>query len=129
MHVEIPADRDILKAIISLTIEKDFSTEMNIHMVIHIDPVVTGDERLDQVKEVVEGILENIDPDLSMHDFRAVFGKQHSKLIFEVTVPPSFKTNNEDLIYRIRRDIQRYNPQYNSVITIDRNYISSTHHE
>jgi len=130
VHVEIPADRDILEShhIID-TIEKDFSTEMNIHMVIHIDPVVTGDERLDQVKEVVEDILNNIDPDLSMHDFRAVFGKQHSKLIFEVTVPPSFKTNNEDLIYRIRRDIQRYNPQYNSVITIDRNYISSTHHE
>ena len=130
VHVEIPADRDILEShhIID-TMEKDFGTDMNIHMVIHIDPVVTGDERLDQVKEVVEDILNNIDPDLSMHDFRAVFGKQHSKLIFEVTVPPSFKTNNEDLIYRIRRDIQRYNPQYNSVITIDRNYISSTHHE
>lgn len=130
VHVEMPAERDSLESheIID-NIEKDFSTEMNIHMVIHMDPVVTGDEQLNQLKAVVEGIVRDIDPGLSMHDFRAVLGKQHSKLIFEVTVPPSFKADNEDLTYRICRAIRCHNPLYDSVITIDRNYISSTHEE
>lgn len=128
VHLEVPAERDILEShhIID-AIEKDFSTEMNIQMVIHMDPVVTGDEQLDRLKAVVDGIVKDIDPELSMHDFRAVLGKQHVKLIFEVTVPPSFKADNEELINRIRQAIQRYNPQYESVITLDRNYISSTH--
>jgi len=130
VHLEVPAERDFLESHhIVDTIEKDFSTDMNIHMVIHMDPVVTGDEQLDRLKAVVEGIVKDIDPGLSMHDFRAVLGKQQSKLIFEVTVPPSFKANNEELIQRIRQAIQRYNPHYESVITLDRNYISSTHRE
>lgn len=130
VHVEVPADRDILESheIID-EIEKDFSSEMNIHLVIHMDPVVTGNADLDRLKGVVEGIVKDIHPDLSMHDFRAVIGKQHTKLIFEVTVPPTCKSNNEDLIYRICRAVRSCNPQYESVITIDRNYISSTHRE
>ena len=122
VHAEVPADSDILDIHHLIDhIEKDFSTGMDIHMVIHIDPVVTGDDRLDQVKGDVESILKDIDPDLSMHDFRAVFGKSHTKLIFEVTVPPSCRADNEELIHRIRKAIKRCNPQYNSVITIDRN--------
>lgn len=130
VHAEVPAERDILEShqIID-AIEKDFSTELGIHMVIHLDPVVSGDERLDRVKAEVENILKSIDSGLSMHDFRVVFGKNQSRLIFEVLVPPYFKTDDEELIRRIRKAIRRYNPDYNSVITIDRNYISSTHEE
>jgi len=130
VHAEVPADSNIVEIhhIID-DIEKDFSTEMDIQMVIHVDPVVTGDERLDRVKGDVKGILKDIDPGLSMHDFRAVFGKSHTKLIFDVTVPPSCKVDNDELIRRIRRAIRRCNPQYNSVITIDRNYVSSTHED
>jgi len=130
VHAEVSADSGLVEVhhIID-AIEKDFSTDMDIQMVIHADPVVTGDERLDRVKKDVEGILEDIDPALTMHDFRAVFGKNHSKLIFEVTVPPSFKADDEYLIRRIRKALKRCNPQYDSVITIDRNYVSSTHKE
>lgn len=130
VHLEVPAERDFLESHhIVDAIEKDFSTEMNIHMVVHMDPVVTGDEQLDRLKAVVEDIVKDIDPELSMHDFRAVLGRQQPKLIFEVTVPPSFKADNEELIHRIRQAIQRYNPHYESVITLDRNYVSSTHRE
>lgn len=130
VHVELPAEWNILEShhIID-EIEKDFSTELGIQMVIHLDPVVTGDERLDRVKADIESILKDIDPSLSMHDFRASFAENRPKLIFEVTVPPSCREDDEELISRIRNAIRHYDPEYHSVITIDRNYISSTHEE
>lgn len=128
VHVEVPASRDIMESheIID-RIEKDFSTELGINLVIHMDPTVTDDERLNGIRDAVGDIIREIDPVLTMHDFRAVFGKRQTNLIFDVVVPPGYPVSNEKLTSRISEKVREYNPDYYSVITVDKNYISSTH--
>lgn len=130
VHVEVPADQDILESheIID-RIEKDFNAELNIHLVIHMDPIVTHDERINNLKEIVGSIVCAIDPVLTIHDFRAVVGKQHSNLIFDITIPPGYQISDKELTSRIIREIRNVDTEYYPVITLDRSYTSSTHRE
>jgi divalent metal cation (Fe/Co/Zn/Cd) transporter len=127
VHVEVCANRDILDSHEMIDrIEKDFNTQLKIHLVIHMDPVITDDERINSLKEKVAEIVHSIDPVLSMHDFRVVFGKSISNLIFDITVPPAYKVSDVVLSDRINRMVRELDHGYNAVITLDRSYISNT---
>ena len=122
VHAEVPANRDILVShdIID-NIEREVGHEMNLNLVIHMDPVVTDDERLNQLHAQVQQIVAGIDSNLSMHDFRAVFGPTHTNLVFDVVVPPGFSLSNSELSRRIEQQVQTLG-SYFCVITVDHNY-------
>ena len=54
-----------------------------------------------------------------MHDFRVVVGATHTNLIFDLEVPFETTTSEEDLKDEIEREIQKVNPNYFCVITVD----------
>ena len=60
---------------------------LNVHLVIHYDPVVTDNPELTQLKEDCAKLLSLQDPRLTLHDFRMVQGKSHMNLIFDVALP------------------------------------------
>ena len=122
VHAEVPANRDILVShdIID-NIEREVGHEMNLNLVIHMDPVVTDDERLNQLHAQVQLIVAGIDSNLSMHDFRAVFGPTHTNLVFDVVVPPGFSLSDSELSRRIEQQVQALG-SYFCVITVDHNY-------
>mgnify|MGYP000887683522 CR=1 FL=1 len=127
VHVEVSAKRDILEShdIID-NIEKDVLAELSVHLVIHMDPIVTDDPLTNTLREKVKEIVHEIDPRLSMHDFRTVVGKTHCNLIFDVVVPTAYDKNDDELREMIKQEVYRINPTYHSVITLDRNYTSTT---
>lgn len=127
VHVEVSAKRDILEShdIID-NIEKDVLTELNVHLVIHMDPIVIDDPLTNTLREKVKEIVHEIDPRLSMHDFRTVVGKTHCNLIFDVAVPTAYGKSDNELREMIKQEVYRINPTYHSVITLDRNYTSTT---
>jgi len=128
VHVEVPSHRDIIESHDLMDIiERDVFSELNVNLVIHMDPIVTDDERVNSLRNQVNGIVKQIDSELSMHDFRVVFGKTHSNLIFDVVVPPSYRISDENLRELIDAEIRKIDPSFNSVITLDRKYISTTH--
>jgi hypothetical protein len=104
--------------------EKDFVTklytEAGIHATIHMDPIVTGDPMVTEVRDKVTVFLKNIDERLSMHDFRMVRGSTHSNLIFDVAVPFEVKTEAAELKAAIDQAIKTIDETYCTVITIDR---------
>ena len=122
VHAEVPANRDILVShdIID-NIEREVGHEMNLNLVINMDPVVTDDERLNQLHAQVQQIVAGIDSNLSMHDFRAVFGPTHTNLVFDVVVPPGFSLSDSELSRRIEQQVQTLG-SYFCVITVDHNY-------
>lgn len=126
VHCEVPAEQDImLSHDVIDNIERDFLKEDGIHLVIHLDPVVTSDPKTNELKEVVEGLIGEISPEISMHDFRVVWGVSHSNLIFDVVVPFDFPWSDEELIKLIADKIYEIDENYHSVITIDHNYVLS----
>lgn len=58
-----------------------------------------------------------------MHDFRVVFGKGHSNLIFDVCVPYGFEHSDEELCYLIDKRVKEKRPDFNTVVTVDKQFL------
>lgn len=130
VHVEVDAEEDVLVShdIID-NIEFDFKKD-GIHMVVHLDPIVTSDEELNELRREVDGIIAIVCSEcgcaLSIHDFRAVQGVSHTNLIFDVSVPFECKLGDSELCSLIEKKVQALSKNFNTVITCDRCYISTT---
>jgi hypothetical protein len=61
-----------------------------------------------------------VDEALQIHDFRFVSGKSHSNLIFDVVVPFEVKLTDEEIKRAVANEISRIDPNYFTVLTIDR---------
>ena len=123
LHAEVPATGDILVLhdMIDL-IERRLNEECNCHAVIHMDPVCIGDEETDRLKALTVGYLQEIDPALTLHDFRIVKGPTHTNIIFDVVVPYRFQLTDNELIAEITAKLKSACPNDYAVIQIDRKY-------
>ena len=127
VHVEVPASQDIMIShdIID-NIEREFADILHIHLVIHLDPVDVDDPETNHLREKVKELAKEISPEISTHDFRMVKGHTHTNLIFDVCVPPGFHIPDQDLCAQLTQKLREENPNYFTVITVDRSYISNT---
>jgi cation diffusion facilitator family transporter len=126
VHCEVSAEQDIMVShdIID-NIERDFLKDQGIHLVIHLDPIITDDAKTNELKAVVENLIEDISPKIRMHDFRVVWGVSHSNLIFDVVVPFDFQLSDDELVKFITDKIYEIDINYHSVIMIDHDYVPS----
>ncbi len=131
VHVEMDAEQNILEChdVID-NIEADFRREMNIQLVVHLDPIAIKDEQLNELKKSIHEVIAEISAEfsspISFHDFRAVFGVTHTNLIFDIALTHEFPLSNEELVDMIRVDVRKkLGEQYNTVITIDRDYTTT----
>ena len=126
VHAEVPASTNVMISHDTIdNIEFDVLEQMNIHLVIHLDPVETDNPKIDELKAVVKTMLEAKDPDITMHDFRVVFGDTHTNLIFDVELPFEYEVDDDEFCSELTKDIRKVDPSYNTVITVDRNYMNS----
>lgn len=126
VHVEVSASEDILVSHDLIdNIERDFAFDLGIHLVIHLDPIIQEDALTNSLHEIVLNCISQIDPQLSIHDFRAVQGVTHTNLIFDVSVPNQFKKSDKELAYLINQSIKQYDQSFHCVITVDRSYLST----
>lgn len=126
VHAEVDANEDIMKSHDMIdNIERDFSKDLGINLVIHLDPTITNDKEINHLKNLTEKIVKEIDECLSIHDFRVVKGETHTNLIFDVLVPVTYEVKISELVKNIERDVQKENKNYYAVVTVDRNYVST----
>jgi len=91
-----------------------------IHLVIHYDPVVTDDPEMEALRLSVCGWLKEMDPCLSVHDFRMVRGTGHSNLIFDIAMPHAMASRKADIKAELDNKLrQAHADHYNTVITFD----------
>lgn len=120
LHAEVPAKGNILLLHDTIdNIEKRLQNELHCSAVIHMDPVMNDDEETVACKLLVSEILKNIDPALSLHDFRIVKGPTHTNLIFDIVVPFKFPYSIETLKHMVEQQLQQTHPEYYCVIEID----------
>ena len=126
VHAEVPASTNIMISHDTIdNIEFDVLEEMNIHLVIHLDPVETDNSTVSDLKTAVQIILNSKYPGATLHDFRAVFGDTHTNLIFDVDLPFEYTVDDDFFCSELTKDIRKIDSSYNTVITVDRNYINS----
>lgn len=126
VHAEVDAKEDILKSHDMIdNIERDFARDFDINLVIHLDPIITSDNEINQLRCMTGKIVKSIDDKLSMHDFRVVRGETHTNLIFDVVIPVGYEIKSNELIEKIEKAVKEENKDYYAVVTIDKNYVST----
>lgn len=120
VHVELSAEEDPLHChdIID-NIEWDALQELNVHLVIHYDPVAQNDEEQNKMQQLMAQILVEIDPRLSMHDFRLVRGAAQTKLVFDLSVPYSMANSHSQIKAQIDSALRDKEKSYLTVIRFD----------
>lgn len=123
-HIEMDAKIDVLTCHdVMDTIERDFLREHNIHIVVHLDPTVLDCEETNELKEVVRRILFDIDPVITFHDFRVVYGETAKNVLFDIVVPPKFRYSNDELISIIKNHVNEAGSgNLYAVVVVDRSY-------
>ncbi len=127
IHAEVPNDVDIEASheIID-KIERDAMKNLGVFLVIHMDPVETKNEQVLAVREQVVQILDAVDPEVSIHDFRMVDGKNQVNLIFDMVVPFEYDLEKEKQLKKsVRKLLKLHDERYQCVITVERSYMSS----
>lgn len=122
-HVEMSSTEDVLQShdIID-NIERDFLENENLHIIIHYDPIVTGDAAINSARTRVNKALASIHPQLTMHDFRMVDGPTHTNYIFDVVVPAELGIGDAELQERIEQAVQNGKKPIRTVVTLDDSY-------
>lgn len=120
-HCEVDAKNDILVSHDLIdNIERDFSHDLGIHMVIHLDPVIVGDARTDALHCKVQSLVTALYPTVTIHDFRVIWGVTHSNIVFDAAVPFAVKDSDAVITQKLESEIQKLDPDYRTVVTIDR---------
>ena len=120
VHAELSAEENPLAChdIID-DIECDALAELNVHLVIHYDPVLLNDGEWNKMHREVNEIVRQIDPRLSIHDFRMVRGSKQTKLVFDLAVPYSMENQRSEIKQKVDEALAAKGEQYTTVIRFD----------
>ena len=120
-HAEVDGSANVFDTHDTIdNVERHLWQAMNIRATVHMDPIVTDDERVTALRHAVAELAHAIDDRWTIHDFRFVEGHTHSNLIFDVCVPFEVKEDDEAVKRKLHSEIVKLDPNYFAVITVDR---------
>ena len=123
LHAEVPAHGDIMAMhdVID-NIEKELMEKLHCHAVIHMDPVDTDDASIARLREQVAALVKQVEPSLTIHDFRVVRGTTHDNLIFDAVLPFSSTMTPAQAAQAIRDRVRAMDGNYYAVVTVEHSY-------
>lgn len=123
LHAEVPADGNFLEIHDVIDhIERELKAKHHIETSIHMDPVVR-DERTDALRRQVAELARQLDPALTIHDFRITAGPIHTNLLFDVVVPYGFRLSDAEVRGELSSRIKELSDRYFPVIQVDHSYV------
>lgn len=121
VHVEVPADIDIVKCHEQIDLcEKLVFERTGVMLTVHMDPVETDNEKLNTARAVIAEKIRVIHPALTIHDFRMTpKSEERTNLIFDVVLPLVLQREKQDVKRQIEDIARSIDPTYRCVITFD----------
>lgn len=121
-HVEVDSSKDIFETHDHIdNIEREVKENMNIDLVLHMDPVKINDPETELYRAKVVEAIHQIDPKWGFHDFRIVSGPTHANLVFDLVIPFEEKYTQEEIEEMLLKHIESDKKIY-LVLTIDHPY-------
>ena len=125
-HAEVPMSADIMEAHDAIDhIERELKAKYHILTSIHMDPIATDDERVNEMRNQVTALVKGIDSSLTIHDFRMTEGPDHMNLIFDVVAPHRFVLSDEQLVETIQQKVREMGERYYAVLQVDHAFVES----
>jgi len=123
LHVEMDAAGDVLHSHDVIDqIERRFLEQDGLHVIIHYDPIVTGDGQTARARDYLARAVKSIDPRLTIHDLRMVPGHTHTNLIFDLVVPHDFEMPACRLKAEVAALAKKEDPHWECVMTVENSY-------
>lgn len=124
IHAEVPNDVNIeVSHEIIDKIERDVKKELNILLVIHMDPVEMRDEEVLALREKTARIVQALDPALSFHDFRVLKENDQKNLVFDLVVPDSYSEKDSNrVMHQLVALLHEIGDDVECIITLDRSF-------
>lgn len=121
VHAEVSSEKSaiMLHEIID-ALEVKIMTETGIETVIHTDPILVSNVKVNETRELVKNIIAEINPELGIHDFRMTDGENRINLIFDLEVPYHFTDEErKSTLLLIKNRITSEDERFACVIKID----------
>ena len=130
LHAEVPMDADIMEVHDAIdNIERELKETFHIEAVIHMDPIATKDPQTIALRAKMSSLVQEIDPAMTIHDFRMTAGPDHQNLIFDVVVPHRCPLSDEEVKAAIAgKAAGLEGGPFFTVVSIDRSYAEMPAH-
>ena len=124
IHAEVPNDINIeVSHEIIDKIERDVKKDLNILLVIHMDPVEMRDEEVLSLREKTSRIVHALDPKLNFHDFRVLKENEQRNLIFDLMIPDSYSEKDANrVMHQLVSLLHEMDENVECIITLDRSF-------
>ena len=121
LHAEVDGKKDIyyLHDMID-NAERRINEELKITCTIHMDPIVTDDENVNELKSFLIETMKESGLDLPIHDFRTVIGQTHTNMIFDVVLPFDHPMSVDEVKDKISSAVRAKRENCYCVIVVDR---------
>ena len=120
-HAEVDGSQNIYDLHDAIdNIEREINEDLRILCTIHMDPIVTNDEAVNELREFTAATAKEICPEATIHDFRTVIGQTHTNLIFDLVLPFDIKEAPEEIVEALKQKIRDRRENCFCVITVDR---------
>lgn len=103
-------------------IEMDLNHKFGYKVTIHMDPVDLNNPILFKLKDQVNHALNELNSELTFHDFRIVEGPTHINCVFDVVVPQDKDYKHDFLADYLKERVHLDKRTINFVMNIDRPY-------
>ena len=88
-----------------------------------MDLIDSNDVLTYEFKQIVLKVVKDINEQYSIHDFRIITGPTHTNLIFDVAIPANDQIKHDFLKEQINEKLLEINPQYQTVMQIEHNFV------
>lgn len=121
IHVEMDGTLDPIRCHGHIDrIERQCLEQHNVHLVIHYDPLITGDEELDRMQDTVEAILQQLDSRISIHDFRMLRRELYTQLRFDAALPARWMPRREEVQQHLEKELAALGQgEFRAAVTYD----------
>ncbi len=123
-HAEVPSDSDINLAHEEVDkMERDMHKKFGCIVTIHLDPIVTNDPLVNEMRALAESAVKSVDESFSLHDFRMTVGEKNINLIFDLLLPNDCKTSSQEAERLVVEKIRARNENCYCVIKVEHPFI------
>lgn len=128
LHIEVPYDGDVLMLHEKIdACEREIKEKTGIEAVIHMDPIVTDDEDVNNAKALMSQRIDEFHSGMTLHDFRMVKGENQNNLIFDVCVPADCTLSHKEIRAAVQGIATEIDKTYQCVVTVDHDFSGGKH--
>jgi hypothetical protein len=90
---------------------------------VHLDPIVVGDETVNELRTLAEACAKAVNETFSIHDFRMTKGEKDINLIFDLVLPVDCAICEANAEKEVAELIRKKNPDCNCVIKAEHPFV------